>query len=427
VQLGLPQLARQHLLDVVASASKSAQYHDAILKLAFLAFQNKRYDEAIRYYSMALATSQNEARGQLYYLLGESYAALGKQTVAIEQWQQVLTDATQASLRASALYRIGQNYIEQKKWHQAISVLRQLWHEAPNFADRPAVAAYLVKAHQGIGQCADALPYYDVMAATSTEPQTSLSVISAKAMCLYESKRYQEVVQLLAPHMTSEVSGFPDPLMLYVLGQTYLYLQQDGAAVMPLSLLQQNFSQHALTRAAEPLLAKTLERLKRGKAAFAVWQVFLQREPLVDLQKAAMLRLHIGRLALQEELWAEALDVLAPVRQSALPSFAVEALFWSAEIYLRQQQWELALQVYQQLVDTYADDAVLRWRTLAKFRIGVIYEHQQDWEGALRIYRALQATTTDREVRINVQQRIAAIQAGRVDRSQPSPLPSSDG
>lgn len=427
VQLGLPQLARQHLLAVVASASKSSQRHDATLKLASLAFQNKRYDEAIRYYSTALATSQNEARGELYYLLGESYAALGQQTDAIEQWQRVLTHATQASLRASALYRIGQSYIEQKIWHQAIAVLHQLWDEFPNFEDRPAVAAYLVKAYQGIGQCADALPYYDVMVATSAEPQTSLSVISAKAMCLYESKRYQEVVQLLAPQMTSEVNGFPDPLMLYVLGQAYLHLQQDDAAVMPLSLLQQNFSQHALTKAAEPLLANALERLKRRKEALVIWQVFLQREPFVDLQKAAMLRLHIGRLALQEALWAEALDVLAPVRQSALPSLAVEALFWSAEVYLRQQQWELALQVYQRLIDTYADAAVLRWRTLAKFRIGVIYEHQQDWEGALRIYRALQATTTDREVRLNVQQRIAAIQAGRVDHPQPPPLPSSDG
>jgi tetratricopeptide (TPR) repeat protein len=246
-------------------------------------------------------------------------------------------------------------------------------------------------------------------------------------MCLYESKRYQEVMRLLAPQMMSEVDGFPDPLMLYVLGQTYLHLQQDDAAVTPLSLLQQSFPQHTLTKAAEPLLAKALERLDRRKEALAVWQVFLQREPLEDWQKAAKLRLHIGRLALQEGLWAEALDVFAPVREAALPSLALEALFWSAEVYLKQQQWELALQVYQRLVDTYSDSDALHWRTLAKFRIGVIYEHQQDWEGALRIYRALQSTTTDREVRTNVQQRIAAIQAGRVDQPQPSPLPSSDG
>ncbi|MCZ6876282.1 MAG: tetratricopeptide repeat protein [bacterium] len=426
-QLGLHKLARKHLLEVVGSPSKSVQHHDATLKLASLAFQNKRYTEAIRYYSMALVSSQNEARGQLYYLLGESYAALGKQRAAIEQWQQVLADAAQASLRAGALYRIGQIHIEQKTWHQAISVLRQLWDEAPNFADRSAVAAYLVKAYQGIGQCADAFPYYDAMVATSTKPQRSLSVISAKAMCLYESKRYQEVMRLLAPQMMSEVDGFPDPLMLYVLGQTYLHLQQDDAAVTPLSLLQQSFPQHTLTKAAEPLLAKALERLDRRKEALAVWQVFLQREPLEDWQKAAKLRLHIGRLALQEGLWAEALDVFAPVREAALPSLALEALFWSAEVYLKQQQWELALQVYQRLVDTYSDSDARHWRTLAKFRIGVIYEHQQDWEGALRIYRALQSTTTDREVRTNVQQRIAAIQAGRVDQPQPSPLPSSDG
>lgn len=425
VELTLHDLARQHLQVVVEAPSNPAQRHDAILKLARLAFRDLRYAEAVGYYGSALISSPDEERGRLYYVLGESYAALGKYTPAIEQWQQVLASPEHNALQSRALYRIGQAYIEQKAWPQAIPVLRQLWEKAPEFPSRSAVAAYLINAYREIGQCVEALPFYDALIHEATEPQQSLLAIRAKATCLYESKRYADVVQFLASGITAESAAAVDPIPVYLLSQAYLEMQQDEAALVPLSILRKHFPAHPLTRAATPKLAKTLEALGRGKEAFDVWREFLRDEPSRNSQEVAALRLHIGRLGWREGLLAETLDVLAPVRGAGIMPFAVEALFWSGEVYLKRQQWELAMQVYQELMDTYPDE--VRWHALASFRMGVIYEQQQDWERALRIYRALQSTTTDGDVRANVQRRITAIEAGRVD---PPPLPSfssSDG
>lgn len=426
IELKLPGLARQHLQAAIEAPSNPTRQHDAILKLAALAFNDKRYAEAVGYYGSALISSSAEERAQLYYLLGESYAALGQYTPAIEQWQRVLAAPEHETLQSRALYRIGQAYIEQKAWQQAIAVLRQLWDKAPTVTRRAALAAYLINAYREIGQCSEALPFYDALIQVSTESQQSLLAIRAKATCLYESKRYRQVVQFLAPRITSEIDASTDPVPVYLLAQAYLQLQQDEAALAPLSLLRKQFPAHPLSTAAAPQLARTLEGLGRRQEAIAVWRVFLLRhEPLQDAQQVAALRLHIGRLALREGLLTDALDILAPVRGASVTALAVEALFWSGEVYLKQQRWELALQVYQELVDTYPDAA--HWHALASFRMGVIYEHQQDWERALQVYQELQATTTDHDVRANVEQRIAAIEAGRVVQPLPPSPSSSDG
>lgn len=426
IELELPDLARRHLQAAIAAPANPAQRHDAILKLASLAFNDKRYAEAVGYYGSALVSSSDEERGQLYYLMGESYAALGRYTPAIAQWERVLAAPAARALQSRALYRMGQVYMEQKAWPQAIAVLRRLWDEAPTFTRRAALAAYLIDAYRALGQCPAALPFYDALIQLSTTPPQSLSAIRAKATCLYESKRYREVVQLLAPRLPAAVDAAADPMPVYLLAQAYLQLQQDEAALAPLLLLRQQFPDHPLTTAAVPQLAKALERLGRRKEAVAVWQVVLRQQPLQNAQQVAALRLHIGRLALRAGLLADALDVLAPVRGGGVTALAAEALFWSGEVYLQQERWELALQLYQELVDTYPDAAY--WHALASFRMGIIYEHQQDWEHALQVYQALRATTTEQDLRTNVEQRIAAIETGRVvPLPPPPPLSSSDG
>ncbi|MEE8302726.1 MAG: tetratricopeptide repeat protein [Candidatus Tectomicrobia bacterium] len=425
VQLDLTELARSHLLQVMGSQLNPAQRHDATLKLAALAFQDSAYPEAIRYYTMALASSKDEGRVRLHYLLGESYAAMGTLTPAMEQWQQALADVSDQPLRAQLLLRIGRTYVDQQAWSQAIPVLQQLWDGFPAFSDRLVVATYLVQAYRESGQCTDALPFYNAIISAATESQKHQAAINAKAVCLFESDRHAEVVQFLSPLLAPDTNEFVEPQLLYLLGQAYLHLQQDDEALTPLFLLRQRFPMHPLTATAESLLAKILERLGLGREALTIWQAFLQRAVDQDTDEIAALRLYVGRLALKEGELSDVLDILAPVRGATSPPLAAEALFWSGEVYLQQQQWELALQVYQELIDTYTEEH--RWRTLARFKMAVTYEHQQDWERALRVYQTLLSATMEEEVRANVQQRIVAIEAGRVFKPQQPPRSPSEG
>lgn len=421
LQLEQPAVGRQHLQRVVEAGPKVAYYRDALLKLASLAFQEQAYEDAIRYYTSALASAAPEDRARLYYLLGESYAASGDVTQAIAHWQQIVANMPTDPLRAQALFRVGSTYVTQQAWPDVIATLGQLWNDYPEFPERTAVAAHLVQAYRSTQRCVEALPFYDRIISVAHDTRQRQGALTAKALCLFEAGRYAEVVEQLTPLLEVAV----EPHALYLLGQAYLHLQRDQEALRPFVLLRQSFPEHDLTTTAEPLLARAFERTGQPADALAVWAAYLRRGLPQDEQTAAKLRLHVGRMAVKHEHFAQALGFLAPVREAAFPMFAAEALFWSGEAYRRQQQWELALQVYQELVDRYA--TLPDWSTLARLHMGVIYEHQQEWERALQTYQALLSMTTDENIRANVHQRITAIEAGQVLQPQPPSHAPSKG
>jgi tetratricopeptide (TPR) repeat protein len=283
----------------------------------------------------------------------------------------------------------------------------------------------LVQAYSATKQCSDALEVYDALIAnTSTPAEQRLSRI-AKALCLFELGRPLEVIATLSPLVGEAASAPAQPRELYMLGQAHMQLHQYDQARAVFSLLQQRFPSDPLTAAAEPSLAFVLEHAGRQGEALAVWRTYLRREEGRDQQRLSQFQLHAGRLAFKEEQFAEALDYLAPVRESALGPVAAEALFWSAEAYFRQQQWDLAHQVYQELLDRHS--AEQQWSALARLRLGMIYEQQQEWERALRAYRTLLSVTTDADIVANARQRIGAIEAGRVPRPSAPSLGQSDG
>jgi tetratricopeptide (TPR) repeat protein len=212
---------------------------------------------------------------------------------------------------------------------------------------------------------------------------------------------------LLTPEWLATVG----PEVLYTLGQAYQQLQQSAAALPVFTALYERFPNASLTMAALPAFAVGLEQAGQRLAALPIWQAYLAGSSDLPADERLRLQLHAGRLAVQEGQLAVALALLAPVRGTTSPPLAAEALFWSGEAYFLQQQWEEALQAYQDVLDT--QQAEKQWSTLAHLRMGTIYEHQHEWDRALQTYQHLLTTATDGEVLSTVQQRIAAIEAGR--------------
>jgi tetratricopeptide (TPR) repeat protein len=213
-----------------------------------------------------------------------------------------------------------------------------------------------------------------------------------------------------------------DASLLYTLGQAYMQLQQFHEALEPFARLQQHFPGSPLVTAMAPRFAFALEQENRRAEALAVWQAYFQHGTIADETERQRLQLHVGRLALQQGQWDVALAFLAPARSAPMPAMAAESLFWSGEVYLQQQQWELAQQIYQELLDRYRAES--HWTALAHLRLGTLYEKQQEWEQALQAYQASLATTTDAEVAASARRRIAAIAAGRVTPHKAPAAPS---
>jgi tetratricopeptide (TPR) repeat protein len=377
----------------------------------------------VQYSTRALAVVSQDDACRLHYLLGESYAALGQQESAVEHWQQALDGPPTLPFRAYALLRLGNEYIRQQSWQQALALLRPLWFDFPDFPERLIVARQLVYAYTALHQCAAALPFYEALEQGTAEAGQQHAIRIAQAFCLFELGQYADVVQSLDPLVASGVSAVGEPQVLYTLGQAYMHLQQYQEALTFFTTLRQRFPTDTFAVAAAPAYAMGLEEVGRRSEALSVWKAYLALQPAFADNEHLRLQLHAGRLALQEGQLSEALDFLAPVREAPVPSLAAEALFWSGETYFQQQQWDLAAQVYQETLDRHGTEE--HWRMLAQLRLGTIYEQQRDWERALQAYHTLLTTVTDAAIRATVQQRITAIEAGQViKRQSPTTFPS---
>lgn len=416
--------ARVHLQRLLAAETDTPQSQDAVRKLAALAFREQDYTEAIQYYTRALASTKPPEVFRLSYLLGESYAALDEQTQAIKHWQRVLDGPQTLPFYAQTLYRLGRLHVSQRSWPQAIAVLRPLWQDFPQFPERPLVGLALAQAYSNSQQCLEALPLYETTIEIANQGADRQTAFRAKVACLYALKRHAEVVETVSPLLKLEDVEALEPSLLYTLGQAHMQLQQFDAALEPFSLLQQRFPDSPLVIAMAPYFAFALEKAARGEEALAVWQAYLQHGTISDDAERNRLQLHVGRLAVQAKRWDEALALLAPARGAVSPTIAAEALFLSGEVYLQQRRGELALQVYQELLDRYRVEA--QWMALARLRLGTLYEKQQEWAQALHAYQVLLETATDPAVIASARRRITAIEAGRV-KPQPVPAVPSEG
>jgi len=411
--------ARQHLRQVTMSGEETMEQREAIVKVAALAYQAGDYDEAIAFYTRALTTAQEDRAPRFHFLLGESYQAKGDMDQAMTHWQQALNSSAELSFYAVALNRLGLAYLAKRDWGQAISKLRRLWDDFPDFPDRSSVALGLAQAYSQTNNCEEALPFFTFLD-TSEQGQTALRRLRhSHAACLFATAHYEDVVALLRPLLASEQTDPIDPTLLYTLGQAYMALQQFEAAIVPFTRLQAEYPEHPLNDAMLPRLAYAFEQAGRLGDALDAWQSYVQVSKESDATARLRLQVHMGRLALRVARFEDALTLLPETREIADPAVAAETLFWRAEAYYQLQRWDAAQQRYRELLERHGSS---HWSDAARLRLGTVYEQQQEWDLALETYRKLREIATDAEMIANAERRIAAIEAGLV-RSRPKTLP----
>jgi tetratricopeptide (TPR) repeat protein len=412
--------ARQHLRQVTMSGEDTMEQREAVVKVAALAYQAGDYDEAIAFYTRALSTAKEDRAPRFHFLLGESYQANGDIEQAIPHWQQALNSAADLPFYAVALNRLGLADVGKHDWQQAISKLRRLWDEFPDFPDRLSVALGLAQAYSQTDNCEEALPFFAFLD-TSEQGQAALRGLRhSHAACLFATARYEDVVALLKPLLASEQTDPIDPTLLYTLGQAYMELQQFEAAIVPFTRLQTESPEHPLHDAMLPRLAYAFEQVRRPGDALDAWQAYIRLGKESDATTRLRLQVHMGRLALQAARFEDALTLLPEMREISDTAMAAETLFWRAEAYYQLQRWDAAQQQYQELLERHGAS---HWRDAARLRLGTVYEQQEEWDLALETYRRLREVATDAEMIANADRRIAAIEAGLVRPRPQTPPP----
>jgi tetratricopeptide (TPR) repeat protein len=411
--------ARQHLRQVAMSDEDSMEQREAVVQAAALAYQAGDYDEAIAFYTRALAKAEADHTPRFHFLLGESYQAKGDTEQAITHWQQALSSSAALPFHAVALHRLGLAYVAKRDWQQAISKLRRLWDDFPDFPDRSSVAAELAQAYSQTNHCEEALPFFTFLASSAQGQAALHGLRHSHVACLFATAHYQEVVALLKPLLAAEQTDPMDPTLLYTLGQAHMELQQFEAAIASFTRLQTEYPEHPLHHAMLPRLAYAFEQTGRPGDALDAWQSYVGLSKESDATAEIRLQVHMGRLALQATRFEDALKLLPEVGKVADTAMAAETSFWRAEAYYQLQRWDAAQQQYQALLQHHEAS---HWRDAARLRLGTVYEQQQEWDLALETYRRLREVATDAKILAKAESRIAAIEAGLVQ-SRPPTLP----
>ncbi len=89
------------------SGEDTMEQREAVIQVAALAYQAGDFDEAIAFYTRALATPEDPRIPRFHFLLGECYQAKGETEQAITHWQAALKGSADLPFYAVALDRLG--------------------------------------------------------------------------------------------------------------------------------------------------------------------------------------------------------------------------------------------------------------------------------------------------------------------------------
>jgi TolA-binding protein len=303
----------QRLID---SAPDSKYAQAARYELALVHYKTGRFKDAIA------QAEQVDVSGELardvYWLLGESHAALEHQDEAIQYYRLVSTKFPESNLAADASYRLA--HLLQKR-----------------------------------GEYQEAARYFGKTARDFPDADTAPKALFASAICLQKLKRHDEA----ARDWAQLVSDYGDhPLAqeaLYQKGMSEMRMERMSDATASFRSLLDRYPKSDYRVDALYWRGTLLAQGEQYEDAETEFRMALKAKPRRELEREirfglAMALYHRDQLKEAADLFGTVLDT--PVRER----FSPPLLRWLAEYHLQQKAYDRAAQPAQLLVDAAASD-----------------------------------------------------------------------
>ncbi len=303
----------QRLID---SAPDSKYAQAARYELALVHYKTGRFKDAIA------QAEQVDVSGELardvYWLLGESHAALEHQDEAIQYYRLVSTKFPESNLAADASYRLA--HLLQKR-----------------------------------GEYQEAARYFGKTARDFPDADTAPKALFASAICLQKLKRHDEA----ARDWAQLVSDYADhPLAqeaLYQKGMSEMRMERMSDATASFRSLLDRYPKSDYRVDALYWRGTLLAQGEQYEDAETEFRMALKAKPRRELEREirfglAMALYHRDQLKEAADLFGTVLDT--PVRER----FSPPLLRWLAEYHLQQKAYDRAAQPAQLLVDAAASD-----------------------------------------------------------------------
>lgn len=297
--------------------SPNSKYAQAArYELALVHYKTGRFEEAIA------QAEQVDVSGELardvYWLLGESHAALEHQDEAIQYYRLVTTKFSESNLAADASYRLA--HLLQKR-----------------------------------GEYQEAARYFGKTARDFPDADTAPKALFASGICLQKLKRHDEAARDWAK-LVSDYAKHPlAQEALYQKGMSEMRMERMMDAIETFRSLLERYPKSDYRVDALYWRGTLLAQDEQYEDAETEFRMALKAKPRRELEREATFGLAMvlyqrDQLKEAAELFSSVLDT--PVRER----FSPPLLRWLAEYRLQQKSYDLAVQPAQLLIDAAVSD-----------------------------------------------------------------------
>ena len=333
---------------------------EAHLRIVQSYYNSGRDQQAIQEAKKFLSTYPNDVKSQDVLDLVE--ASLEKSpTLGYEPVLKSIVDENPKSLvAAEALYRLGRKLLDDQKYQAAAETFERF---SVDFTDHPSLLQaqfYLAEAYLGAGEFEKTIPAYQRFLKSVSKVDEVPFALFHLGNAYYHLKRYDEA----AAEFSALLQEYPDSDFV-------------KAATFNLALAHKGFGQPAKS---EEAYRRYIE-LKPGAANTqnSLWAIF-------DLQK-------------EQAKSREALDTLKAIEVNLSTSDAAavaEVIFRRGELYLSMGEGEQTKAEWKRFLNFEPADNAFRLQALVK--MGDLYEKESNWALAIQVYENLSGTASSEDV-----------------------------
>ncbi len=381
------------LLEFVGKYPNSQYSPNAVYLMGWIKFNQKQYNDAINNYSYLIeAYSKSSLVPRAYYSIGDCYYNQGNYDKAIDYYKKVVELFPSDALAPEALKSTQYCYIALGKSDEAIALADQYISSNPN---SPFIEEFSFK----------------------------------KAGMFFSGQKYKDAVteyeNFLKQHPNSEYN----PEALYWMGKSYMNLNDPDNAIQTFNQLYSKYPKNEFASRGLLEIAQILKDKTFLSEADSVYKIVTTNYPKTDYAaqaeyKRADIALQFGDTTKTLDLYNKVaedyptngyglnsryriamyyrskdmldsarkqFEVLASIASD--PDLAAEAQYRVGEIWMRQQNYDNAIEAFNVVKDKYSEVEV--WFPLSLLNLGEAYEKKEDFGKAADVYKSILAINPD--------------------------------
>lgn len=333
------------------------------------AYSGKDYVEALNHFDKFFLT-QNE-NDELFatakFYAGESLINLGEKYAAVERFEYLVHNFDWSAFRDLALYKLGNIYLDLRKYELSRERLMTLVQDYPN-GNLTGQALYLIgETYVEEGQTLDAVKFFEE-AIKNRKGNEFVDYSIYSLAFIYESlgdfnKAVNFHDQLLSFYKNSKFA----PIAQFRIGYCYFNLKDYNSAIVELNnpIIKELDDEHYTE--AIFILANAHYRLAEFNTAEEIFRKFILENPSSNLIRDA--NYSLAWSLFQQEKYNDAFEIFNSLSKEE-DSIGISSAFWKAEALKYAGKESDALKLYEDFLIKYPNSELAQ---KSKYNVGEIY------------------------------------------------------